>query len=78
MDIESWPSNKPVPYARNARKLSPQAVDKVAASGGMVISSRSGEPLPSIRRNRNPSAGFDIGKGPVPGATFKQKAAGRA
>jgi DNA modification methylase len=32
MDIEQWPVDKPVPYARNARKLSPQAIDKVAAS----------------------------------------------
>jgi len=32
MDIESWPVDKPTPYARNARKLSSQAVDKVAAS----------------------------------------------
>ena len=32
MKIESWPINKPIPYARNARMLSPTAVDKVAAS----------------------------------------------
>jgi DNA methylase/ParB-like nuclease family protein len=32
MLIEQWPIDKPVPYARNARKLSGQAVDKVAAS----------------------------------------------
>ena len=32
MDIENWPINKPIPFARNARKLSPRAVDKVAAS----------------------------------------------
>ena len=27
-----WPSDRPIPYARNARKLSAQAVNKVAAS----------------------------------------------
>lgn len=32
MKIESWPIDKPIPYARNARTLSPSAVDKVAAS----------------------------------------------
>ncbi len=32
MVIEQWPIDRPVPYARNARKLSGQAVDKVAAS----------------------------------------------
>src|SRR3989449_577202 len=32
MDIENWPINKPIPFARNARKLSPKAIDKVAAS----------------------------------------------
>src|SRR5262249_40197051 len=32
MDIETWPTNKPIPYVRNARSLSPLAVDKVAAS----------------------------------------------
>jgi ParB-like chromosome segregation protein Spo0J len=32
MDIESWPTSKPLPYARNARTLSAAAVDKVAAS----------------------------------------------
>jgi DNA modification methylase len=32
MDIEMWPPDRPVPYARNARKLSAQAIDKVAAS----------------------------------------------
>jgi ParB-like chromosome segregation protein Spo0J len=32
VDIESWPSNKPMLYMGNARKLSLQAVDKVAAS----------------------------------------------
>jgi hypothetical protein len=32
VDIESWPINRPIPYARNARKLSAQAIDKVAAS----------------------------------------------
>src|SRR5262249_6327906 len=32
LDIEMWPVGKPIPYARNARRLSPKAVDKVAAS----------------------------------------------
>ena len=32
MQIEMWPIDRPVPYARNARKLSASAVDKVAAS----------------------------------------------
>jgi len=32
MKIEAWPVDKPVAYARNARMLSPSAVDKVAAS----------------------------------------------
>lgn len=32
MDIEQWPINKPIPYARNARKLTPKAIDKIAAS----------------------------------------------
>jgi hypothetical protein len=32
MKIEQWPIHRPIPYARNARKISPQAVDKVAAS----------------------------------------------
>ncbi len=32
MLIEQWPIDKPIPYAKNARKLSPHAVDKVAAS----------------------------------------------
>jgi hypothetical protein len=32
MQIEMWPIDRPIPYARNARKLSAQAVDKVAAS----------------------------------------------
>src|ERR1051325_6898752 len=30
--IEWWPIDKPIPYARNAPKLSSSAVDKVAAS----------------------------------------------
>jgi ParB-like chromosome segregation protein Spo0J len=29
---EYWPIDKPVPYARNARKISQKAIDKVAAS----------------------------------------------
>ena len=32
MNVEMWPVDKPIPYARNARKLSPKAIDKVAAS----------------------------------------------
>jgi len=32
VDIEQWPINKPIPYARNARKLTPKAIDKIAAS----------------------------------------------
>src|SRR5260370_3064540 len=32
MNIEQWPIDKPIPYARNARKLSPKAIDKIAAS----------------------------------------------
>jgi hypothetical protein len=31
MKIEMWPVDKPVPYAKNARKISDQAVDKVAS-----------------------------------------------
>lgn len=30
--VTNWPIDKPIPYARNARKISPQAIDKVAAS----------------------------------------------
>jgi ParB-like chromosome segregation protein Spo0J len=32
MNIETWPISRPIPYARNARKIPLQAVDKVAAS----------------------------------------------
>ena len=32
MKVEMWPVDKPVPYAKNARKISDQAVDKVASS----------------------------------------------
>ena len=32
MKIEIWPVDKPVPYAKNARKISDQAVEKVASS----------------------------------------------
>lgn len=32
MNIENWPTDRPKPYPRNARKLSRHAVDKVAAS----------------------------------------------
>jgi hypothetical protein len=32
MNIELWPTDKPLPYARNARKLTDRAVDVVASS----------------------------------------------
>ena len=32
MEVTMWPLEKIIPYARNARKIPPQAVDKVAAS----------------------------------------------
>jgi site-specific DNA-methyltransferase (adenine-specific) len=32
MKIEFWPTDRPIPYARNARKISQTAVDKVASS----------------------------------------------
>src|SRR6476619_5101663 len=32
MEVELWAIDQPVPYARNARKIPPAAVDKVAAS----------------------------------------------
>jgi DNA modification methylase len=32
MKVELWPINKPIPYARNARKIGAAAVEKVAAS----------------------------------------------
>src|SRR5258708_39751344 len=32
MNVEMWPVDRPIPYARNARKLSPQPIDKIAAS----------------------------------------------
>src|SRR3954468_9741544 len=32
MKIQLWPITRPIPYARNARKISQAAVDKVAAS----------------------------------------------
>ncbi len=32
MNVEMWSIDKPIPFARNARKLSQQAIDKVAAS----------------------------------------------
>jgi ParB-like chromosome segregation protein Spo0J len=32
MKIEMWPVDKPVPYPKNARKISDQAVEKVASS----------------------------------------------
>jgi ParB-like chromosome segregation protein Spo0J len=32
MNIETWPIDRPIPYARNARKITPAAVNKLAAS----------------------------------------------
>jgi ParB-like chromosome segregation protein Spo0J len=32
MKIELWPTAKPVDYARNARKITPEAIEKIAAS----------------------------------------------
>ena len=32
MEVSLWPLERIIPYARNARKIPPQAVDKVAAS----------------------------------------------
>jgi DNA modification methylase len=32
LNIEQWPVSRPIPYARNARKIPQKAVDKVAAS----------------------------------------------
>src|ERR1700682_2104242 len=32
MEIEAWPIDRPVPYARNPRKIPQSAIDKVAAS----------------------------------------------
>ncbi|MGI9074695.1 MAG: ParB N-terminal domain-containing protein [Bryobacteraceae bacterium] len=32
MKIEIWPVDKPVPYPKNARKISDQAIEKVASS----------------------------------------------
>jgi DNA modification methylase len=32
MKIETWPIHRPIPYARNARKIPQQAIDKVAGS----------------------------------------------
>src|SRR5258708_10862703 len=32
MEIEFWPIERPVPYAKNPRKIPQSAVDKVAAS----------------------------------------------
>src|ERR1700733_9158249 len=32
LHVTLWPIDKPIPYARNARKISDKAVDKVAAS----------------------------------------------
>lgn len=32
MEVTSWPVSRPIPYARNARKISQASIDKVAAS----------------------------------------------
>lgn len=32
LSVELWPVNKPIPYARNARRIPQAAIDKVAAS----------------------------------------------
>jgi ParB-like chromosome segregation protein Spo0J len=32
MQVQHWPIDKPIPYARNARKISQAAIDKVASS----------------------------------------------
>lgn len=32
LSVELWPTSKPIPYARNARKIPQSAIDKVAAS----------------------------------------------
>ena len=32
MEIEFWPIDRPVPYAKNPRKIPQSAIDKVAAS----------------------------------------------
>ena len=32
MDIERWPIDRPIPYAKNPRKIPQSAIDKVAAS----------------------------------------------
>lgn len=32
LSVELWPIDRPKPYARNPRKISPQAIAKVAAS----------------------------------------------
>jgi ParB-like chromosome segregation protein Spo0J len=32
MEVSLWPLDRIIPYGRNARKIPPQAVDKVAAS----------------------------------------------
>jgi len=32
MQVEQWPTDKPIPYARNARKIPQSAIDKVASS----------------------------------------------
>ena len=32
MQVEQWPIDKPIRYARNARKIPQSAIDKVAAS----------------------------------------------
>jgi hypothetical protein len=37
MKIELWPVDKPQPYARNARKISDLAIEKVAVDKGFRL-----------------------------------------
>src|SRR3954467_12057400 len=32
LEVHAWPIDKPIPYARNSRKIPEKAIDKVAAS----------------------------------------------
>jgi hypothetical protein len=32
LEVRWWPTEKPIPYARNSRKIPERAIDKVAAS----------------------------------------------
>ena len=39
MEIEYWPIDRPIPYAKNPRKIPRSAIDKVAASiEGILVS----------------------------------------